>query len=67
MENLDESKKNIPWVEKYRPETVDDISHQDEIIKSLKTAISEGNIPHLLFYGLIALFFVISSVIFFVI
>ena len=57
MENLDESKKNIPWVEKYRPETVDDISHQDEIIKSLKTAISEGNIPHLLFYGLIAFFY----------
>ena len=41
----------IPWVEKYRPEKVDDLSHQEEIVKTLKTAIEQGNIPHLLFYG----------------
>jgi replication factor C subunit 2/4 len=46
-----ETKKMIPWVEKYRPEKVDDISHQDEVVRTLKTAISQGSIPHLLFYG----------------
>eukprot|EP01036_Dinobryon_divergens_P023033 gene23033-31346_t len=41
----------IPWVEKYRPEKVEDVSHQDEIIQTLKKSIEIGNIPHLLFHG----------------
>jgi replication factor C subunit 2/4 len=40
-----------PWVEKYRPDKVDDISHQEEVVKTLKTAIEAGNLPHLLFHG----------------
>ncbi|KAG5178119.1 P-loop containing nucleoside triphosphate hydrolase protein [Tribonema minus] len=40
-----------PWVEKYRPRTVDDIAYQDEVVKTLKKAISTGVMPHLLFYG----------------
>jgi len=40
-----------PWVEKYRPEKVDDVSSQTEVISSLKTGIESGQIPHLLFYG----------------
>eukprot|EP01036_Dinobryon_divergens_P056774 gene56774-75809_t len=44
-------KRNAPWVEKYRPDKVDDISHQDEVVRTLKTAIQQGTIPHLLFYG----------------
>eukprot|EP01084_Bolivina_argentea_P267972 455039_1 len=43
--------KTQPWVEKYRPKSVDDISHQDEVVKTLKTAIQTGVMPHLLFYG----------------
>ena len=46
-----ETKKLIPWVEKYRPEKVDDVSHQEEVVRTLKTAIEQGSIPHLLFYG----------------
>ena len=45
-------KKRIqPWVEKYRPERVDDVAHQEEVVRTLKTAIQTGSIPHLLFYG----------------
>ncbi|XP_076845930.1 replication factor C subunit 5 [Brachyhypopomus gauderio] len=43
--------KNLPWVEKYRPQTLDDlISHQD-ILSTIQKFISEDKLPHLLFYG----------------
>jgi replication-associated recombination protein RarA len=45
------SLRKIPWVEKYRPDKVNEISHQEEVISTLKTAITQGSIPHLLFYG----------------
>jgi len=44
-------KKTLPWVDKYRPKKIDDIIHQDEIIKMLKETLKTGNLPHLLFYG----------------
>ena len=43
--------RSRPWVEKYRPKNVGEISSQEEIVKSLKNAVSTGNIPHMLFYG----------------
>lgn len=44
--------KRIPWVEKYRPEKVEDVSHQNEVVQTLKSAIDHGgSIPHLMFYG----------------
>ncbi len=49
--NPNNNSRLIPWVEKYRPEKVDDVSHQEEVVKTLKTAIEHGSIPHLLFYG----------------
>ncbi len=39
------------WVEKYRPNTLDEISSQPNIITSLKSVIETQNIPHLIFYG----------------
>jgi replication factor C subunit 2/4 len=42
---------HIPWVEKYRPERVEDVSHQEEVTSTLKSAILQGSIPHLMFYG----------------
>lgn len=38
-------------VEKWRPEKVDDLSHQEEVVRTLKTSIEQGNLPHLLFHG----------------
>ncbi|NP_001085526.1 replication factor C subunit 5 S homeolog [Xenopus laevis] len=43
--------RNLPWVEKYRPQTLDElISHQD-ILSTIQRFISEDKLPHLLFYG----------------
>ena len=39
------------WIEKYRPEALDDIVGQDEIIKRLKSYVKTRNLPHLLFSG----------------
>jgi replication factor C small subunit len=39
------------WIEKYRPEKLDDIVGQDEIIKRLKSYVKTKNLPHLLFSG----------------
>ena len=43
--------RHVPWIEKYRPEKVDDISHQDEVVRTLKASIEQGSLPHLLFHG----------------
>ena len=40
-----------PWSEKYRPKTVGEVSHQTEVVDSLRKAIEKKNLPHLIFYG----------------
>lgn len=40
-----------PWIEKYRPKSMNDISSQEEAVKVLKKTIESHNLPHLLFYG----------------
>jgi replication factor C subunit 2/4 len=40
-----------PWVEKWRPQKVEDVSHQAEVVQTLKTSIEQGSLPHLLFHG----------------
>ena len=40
-----------PWVERYRPQTLDDVSHQTEVVSTLKNAVETGRLPHLLLYG----------------
>jgi len=44
---------SVPWIEKYRPRTVDDVSYQDEITAILKKVINNtsGEFPNFLFYG----------------
>jgi replication factor C subunit 2/4 len=45
------SNKNYSWVEKYRPENLDEISAQTNVVQSLKSAVKTKNIPHLIFFG----------------
>lgn len=48
-DNFNINKK--PWVEKYRPNNINDIVHHEFIIQNLKNSIKSNNLPHMLFYG----------------
>jgi len=39
------------WAEKYRPQTLDEIVNQRDIVNRLETFVTEKNIPHLLLVG----------------
>ena len=45
------NKENISWVEKYRPDTLNDINSQISVINSLKSILDTKNMPHLIFFG----------------
>jgi len=39
------------WIEKYRPQTLDEIKGQDDIVERLQSYIDQRDLPHLLFSG----------------
>jgi replication factor C subunit 2/4 len=41
----------VPWVEKYRPQAIDDIVQQAEVVSALQATLSKGDLPHLIFHG----------------
>jgi len=41
----------LPWVEKYRPVTIEDIISHDQNIKTIKQLLLNNSLPHLLFFG----------------
>ncbi|KAF8545413.1 P-loop containing nucleoside triphosphate hydrolase protein [Trichophaea hybrida] len=41
----------LPWVEKYRPDTLDDVSGHEDILQTVNRFVSSNRLPHLLFYG----------------
>jgi len=41
----------IPWIEKYRPKSINDIIYHDDIINTLKKLISNKKFPHTIFFG----------------
>ncbi|KAL7414788.1 P-loop containing nucleoside triphosphate hydrolase protein [Mrakia frigida] len=43
--------ENLPWVEKYRPVTLDDVVSHKSITTTIERFIEKGRLPHLLFYG----------------
>lgn len=44
-------KLEIPWIEKYRPSSFDDIVSQNIAIDNLKNFVKNKNIPHMIFTG----------------
>uniref|UniRef100_A0A1B6DUV7 Activator 1 subunit 5 n=3 Tax=Clastoptera arizonana TaxID=38151 RepID=A0A1B6DUV7_9HEMI len=46
-----EAKVNLPWVEKYRPNKLDDLISHEDIIRTINKFIKADQLPHLLFYG----------------
>tara|TARA_Y100000780_G_C13688503_1_gene418565 strand:+ start:2335 stop:3312 length:978 start_codon:yes stop_codon:yes gene_type:complete len=44
-------KENLPWIEKYRPKTIDDIMSHKNIKKTLTKFVNDKYLPHLLFHG----------------
>lgn len=44
-------KKFLPWVEKYRPTSPDEIVHHEAIVNMMVQMMRNGQIPHLLLYG----------------
>ncbi|CAJ0749182.1 5774_t:CDS:10, partial [Entrophospora sp. SA101] len=42
---------NLPWVEKYRPKTLDELLSHKNIITTIEAYINRDQLPHLLFYG----------------
>jgi len=43
--------RNLPWVEKYRPQKLDDLISHADILGTIGKYMSEDRLPHLLFYG----------------
>ena len=41
----------LPWVEKYRPQKIDEIISHDQNIETIKKMLEGGSLPHLLFHG----------------
>lgn len=46
-----EEESNLPWVEKYRPKSLDDLISHKDIISTIQRFINEDKLPHLMFYG----------------
>lgn len=41
----------VPWIEKYRPSTLDDLASHSDIKATLEKFMKDGSLPHLLFHG----------------
>lgn len=42
---------SLPWIEKYRPQSLDDLISQEHIVETVRKFIAKSSLPHLLFYG----------------
>lgn len=48
---MEKEHRSLPWVEKYRPDKLDDLISHADIINTIQRFIKEDRLPHLLFYG----------------
>ena len=45
------SKGDVPWVERYRPETLDDVVGNEDTLMRLRAIAKDGNMPNLILCG----------------
>lgn len=48
---MGDTNDSLPWVEKYRPKSLDELVAHDEIISTINALIDNNRLPHLLLYG----------------
>ncbi|KAK1250516.1 hypothetical protein MKX08_010519 [Trichoderma sp. CBMAI-0020] len=46
-----EAEDSLPWVEKYRPVTLEDVSGHQDILATINKFVEQNRLPHLLLYG----------------
>lgn len=46
-----EYQDHVPWIEKYRPHTLDDLASHSDIKNTLERFMKDASLPHLLFHG----------------
>ena len=46
-----EAEDSLPWVEKYRPESLEDVSGHQDILATINKFVDSNRLPHLLLYG----------------
>ncbi|GIZ47794.1 hypothetical protein CKM354_001087700 [Cercospora kikuchii] len=46
-----EAEDNLPWVEKYRPNSLSDVSGHHDILATINKFVDSNRLPHLLLYG----------------
>ncbi|KAK4227575.1 P-loop containing nucleoside triphosphate hydrolase protein [Podospora fimiseda] len=46
-----EAEDSLPWVEKYRPATLEDVSGHQDILATINKFVDSNRLPHLLLYG----------------
>ncbi|KAF9348961.1 Subunit of heteropentameric Replication factor C (RF-C) [Mortierella sp. AD094] len=51
VEHNNAADDTLPWVEKYRPVTLDDLVSHEDITSTIERFIDENRLPHMLFYG----------------
>ena len=49
--NAKKDRTQLPWVEKYRPNSLSELIAHEEIIQILNKLIESNKLPHLLFHG----------------
>jgi replication factor C subunit 3/5 len=43
--------ENIPWIEKYRPNTIDEIVGNGQVISILDNMVEKNSLPHIILFG----------------
>ncbi|KAI9792270.1 MAG: hypothetical protein M1816_002495 [Peltula sp. TS41687] len=46
-----QAEDSLPWVEKYRPDTLDDVAGHHAILATINKFVDTNRLPHLLLYG----------------